>query len=234
FPTGFFNLTFTYRLDSDVITDSYFQHFRPSVWKDSREFDEALRNKTGFATTFVSNCQWIPSRRDLYMTELAKYVDVDVYGKCGTKECSTDTPEICDRLVANYKFYLAFENSICKDYVTEKNPSSLKSRRSSVVYGGANYFAIFPKDSFINVMDFENPKALADYLLFLNKNPQEYRKYFQWRVSAATAKLAAGLEARNLSWCRICTILNTRSPKKKVVTDLGRWWNGKVGVWCQG
>ncbi|XP_055342598.1 alpha-(1,3)-fucosyltransferase C-like [Paramacrobiotus metropolitanus] len=226
----FFNLTFTYRLDSDVVTDSYFQHFHPSVLND-QQLDELLAKKTGFAVTFVSNCGLIPSRRDVYTKELGRHVQVDVYGKCGTKQCSTDTPEICDQFVTTYKFYLAFENSICKDYVTEKIHRAFNYGAVPVVYGGANYSAIFPKNSFINVLDFANPKAVADYLTFLDKNPSEYRRYFHWRMNPATSRLAGNLTADNLSWCKICQILNTRKPQRKTITDLGRWWR-ELG-WCR-
>ncbi|XP_055353805.1 alpha-(1,3)-fucosyltransferase C-like [Paramacrobiotus metropolitanus] len=227
---GFFNLTFTYRLDSDVVTDSYFQHFHPSLINE-QQLDELLTKKAGFAVTFVSNCHWIPSRRDVYVKLLANYVHVDIYGKCGSKQCSTDTPEICDQLVADYKFYLAFENSVCKDYVTEKIHRAFNYGAVPVVYGGANYSAIFPSGSFINVLDFSGPKALAQYLLFLDKNPSEYRRYFQWRMHPTASRLAGGLTADNWSWCRICRILNTRLPRRKVMVDMGQWWRDRG--WCR-
>ena len=37
--------------------------------------------------------------------------------------------------------------------------------------GGANYEKITPNHSFINVANFESPKHLASYLLYLDKNP---------------------------------------------------------------
>ncbi len=45
------------------------------------------------------------------MKELQKYIDVDVFGKCGQLKCSKDKK--CHEMIAkNYKFYLAFENSV--------------------------------------------------------------------------------------------------------------------------
>ena len=56
-----------------------------------------------------------------YAQELQKYIDVDIYGACGTKTCTRSTANECfDMLDRDYKFYLAFENSNCKDYITEK------------------------------------------------------------------------------------------------------------------
>ena len=51
----------------------------------------------------------------------------------------------------DYKFYLAFENSICHDYITEKFYNALLYRTVLIVFGGANYQALAPKGSFINV-----------------------------------------------------------------------------------
>ncbi|XP_055352374.1 alpha-(1,3)-fucosyltransferase C-like, partial [Paramacrobiotus metropolitanus] len=225
----FYNLTFTYRLDSDILSDGYFRDFQPTVWNSSSELDQLLRNKTGFAVTFVSNCFSVPSRRDVYTANLAQCVSVDVYGDCGTKQCNISTPEICDRLVMKYKFYLALENSVCKDYVTEKIHRALSNGAVPVVYGGANYFAHFPPHSFINVLDFASPKILADYLVFLSENASAYRKYFEWRMSPVTARLAVDID--EMSRCQLCTIPNTRQPPHKIITDMGKWWHGKE--WCE-
>ena len=55
------------------------------------------------------------------ISALQKHIDVDIYGKCGNLQCSRKDEESCWKKVAEeYYFYLAFENSICKDYVTEK------------------------------------------------------------------------------------------------------------------
>ena len=67
-------------------------------------------------------------------------------------------------LEKKYKFYLALENSICPDYVTEKMYEALKHNIVPVVFGGSDYKVMFPKDSFIDMMEFKNVSSLADYL----------------------------------------------------------------------
>jgi glycoprotein 3-alpha-L-fucosyltransferase len=69
---------------------------------------------------FVTNCNDHNGRKQ-YAHELQKHIPVDIYGACGTKNCPRSTANKCfDMLDRDYKFYLAFENSNCKDYITEK------------------------------------------------------------------------------------------------------------------
>lgn len=107
-PPGFYNLTFTYRFDSDIIADNYLQYFRPSLWKSEKEFDKLWQQKTNLAAMFVSNCQ-TPSNRQIYVKVLQQDFPIDLYGDCGDKECLKGEKK-CDELIQSYKFYLAFEN----------------------------------------------------------------------------------------------------------------------------
>ena len=53
-----------------------------------------------------------------------------------------------------------------------------------VVIGGKcprDYSKLLHPQSYINVEDFKSPKALADYLKFLDTNAAEYNKYHEWR-----------------------------------------------------
>ena len=85
--------------------------------------------KTKMAAWFVSNCA-SHSRRMEMVKELQKYIDVEVYGDCGTKVCPRKHEEDCRQMAANkYKFYLSLENSLCLDYVTEKYYNYVTTRR---------------------------------------------------------------------------------------------------------
>lgn len=69
---------------------------------------------------FVSNCS-ARNNRLQFAHELSKYIEVDIYGACGNLKCSRTNADKCfDILDRDYKFYLAFENSNCRDYITEK------------------------------------------------------------------------------------------------------------------
>ena len=70
------------------------------------------------ATDRVNLCR---NGRLNYAKELGKYINVDIFGACGTNRCPRTSAARCFSLLdKEYKFYLAFENSNCQDYITEK------------------------------------------------------------------------------------------------------------------
>jgi alpha-1,3-fucosyltransferase len=76
--------------------------------------------------------------------KLRAFMPVDVYGKCSGHECprtfANGTAGECRAiLTAEYKFFLAFENSVCEDYITEKFFSTVRYDVIPVVYGGGQY-----------------------------------------------------------------------------------------------
>lgn len=152
----FYNWTMTYKLDSDV----YYPYGKVVArrTKYSMPTEEYLKNKTRSVAWVVSNCRTIPSRRNDLKNKLEKYIDVDVYGKCGNLTCSR-SPDCYEMLERNYWFYLAFENSYCEDYATEKLYETLKYNMIPVVYGGGNYSALAPPHSVINVEEFEDVES---------------------------------------------------------------------------
>lgn len=159
---NFFNWTWTFRLDSDarwgymlikdskntVIGPNKIMHWMKLEDMDpvSEEFKVQLRSKFKAAVWFVSNCN-DKSGRKAYADKLqiqlqAKYnLTLDVFGKCGTMKCGGwNSQESCDKLIKeNYYFYLAFENSLSEDYVTEKLLRALKFDSVPIVLGFANY-----------------------------------------------------------------------------------------------
>ena len=108
-------------------------------------FDENYdfsRDKSELAAAMISNCR-APSQRLKLIEELQKHMVVRVFGKCG-RNCplyfKNLMPGGCREIIgAEYKFYFAFENSICQDYITEKFFDILKFNIIPVVLGGGSY-----------------------------------------------------------------------------------------------
>lgn len=139
-------------------------------------------NKRKLIAWMVSHCNtW--SGRELYVQELTQYVEVDIYGKCGPLTCGKshhDTYCYSNVLAPNYKFYLAFENSLCNDYITEKVWYPLHYGLVPVVYGGARYQEFLPPNSYIDATNLP-PSQLAALLTKLGSNSELYNKYQLWR-----------------------------------------------------
>jgi ferredoxin-like protein FixX len=139
---GKFNLTATYLSDSDF-SNSY-EYQSNFYWKENKTFNlnyDFTKGKTGSVAALISNCG-AGTNRLAYIKEMQQYINVIVYGTCGVKCPSSENNrrEYCkDYIGANYRFFLAFENSICKDYITEKFFYSLNTNVVPVVMSGGDY-----------------------------------------------------------------------------------------------
>ena len=119
----------------------------------------------------VSHCKTDNYRED-YVRKLQQYIPVDIFGACSGEECPRKAKESCfESQGTHYWFYLAFENSNCLDYITEKLWRILDLGIVPIVMGGGNYTRDAPDKSVINVEDFSSVQELADYLIFLTENP---------------------------------------------------------------
>ena len=114
------NWTATYRMDSTIVTPyAKFVHFDNFTGLKPPQKDYSER-KTKSVAWFVSNCN-SANKRFQYAIELQKYIQVDIYGACGTLECPRYREKQCfEKLSKEYRFYLSFENSNCQYYITEK------------------------------------------------------------------------------------------------------------------
>ncbi|KAK2160594.1 hypothetical protein NP493_1637g00002 [Ridgeia piscesae] len=122
-------------------------------------------DKKHLVAWFVSNCH-TQSKREIYVEELAKHIDVHKFGCGGEYSCPHTKHTYCDNVLLNctYKFYLSFENCLCTEYITEKLYRILTLNVVPVVLGYSSYTDILPPHSFIDIRDFVSPKALAMYL----------------------------------------------------------------------
>ncbi|KAF2364979.1 Glycosyl transferase family 10 [Trinorchestia longiramus] len=115
-----FNWTATYRHDSDLVAPYERYMYHDPFIKQRNQTISYASGKSRQVAWFVSNCG-ARNNRLQYAKELGRYIGVDIYGACGTKRCPRSSSTRCfEMLNRDYKFYLAFENSNCRDYITEK------------------------------------------------------------------------------------------------------------------
>ncbi|XP_015127329.1 alpha-(1,3)-fucosyltransferase C isoform X2 [Diachasma alloeum] len=190
----------------------------PKSYDVSNEEFEIIKSKSRMAAWFVSHCN-THSRRETLVEELKKYFKVDIYGQCGKLRCNKENNEMCNDLIErDYFFYFSFENTLCKDYVTEKLFSPMSKYTIPVVYGGADYSKFAPPHSYINIMDFNSTSELADYLLRLSRNPVEYASYFWWKSYYQVE------DTTKSTLCDLCEKLHNNDLPKKTVGDFTKYY----------
>lgn len=174
-----FNYTMTYSKHADIFYPyGEFQEHRADASVVNASISQILQNKTKRVVWMISDCL-AANYRENYGRELMRHIHVDVYGDCGNMSCPKRAN--CQPLISQYKFYLAFENSLCGEYITEKVYRSFEWGMVPVVYGAMEKYNTLPHHSYIHVADFSSPEKLAEYLLLLDRNDSLYREYFSWR-----------------------------------------------------
>ena len=232
---GIFNLTWTYRRDSDIWGPygSYIQLSSedPIGGHQKIPLKDFTRAKSKIVAWIVSNCE--AKLRLKFVLELKRFIKIDVFGKCSgrifgeSRSCPKTRQSKFDCL-KKYKFYLSFENALCEDYITEKYWDNLGEENViPVVMGGADYTKLAIPGSYINVLDFKSVKQLAEYLHYLNKNDTAYNEYFKWRQKYQV------LTGIGMTLCNICQWFASKiSPETKVYDDLTEYWvqKGRCGT----
>lgn len=213
-----FNWTMSYRRDADI--------FMP--------YGELIAKSTN--TTYVipskSDCLvcWVVSKyksnqsRSLVFHQLKKHIPsrrIEVYGQWTNRPLSNK--KLLSTISQCY-FYLAFENSISTDYITEKLwRNSFQAGSVPVVLGPPRnvYELYIPPGSFIHVNDFSSVKELAAFLNQVAADRKRYESYFKWHLHYDVRMYTDWRERL----CHICLHHEQLSEHKKVYNDLYSWVN---------
>ena len=221
-PSDMFNWTTVYRRDSTIFNpyeDRYVRKTEKELNQSgpvSKYSSDYLKDKTKMAVIVESNCA-DQSRRYRMVAEIGKYVDVDQFGECTNNVICPKNygRDECDKHISHYKFYLAFENSICEDYITEKFWRSLTKRRQIPVIATSNATTeLLPPHSYLNVFDFHSIKELTDKMKEIGNNSTLYNSFFDWIPYYK-------MDDEN-TFCKLCEALHeNRTPQ--VYHDLEGW-----------
>ncbi|XP_049885518.1 alpha-(1,3)-fucosyltransferase C-like [Pectinophora gossypiella] len=248
FWNGYFNWTWTYKLDSDnrwgylAIRNATHHVVGPQVnmhWTNlsetvSPEIIQILKRKKKAAAWFSSNCYTRSNREYLVMKiqdELQRFgFKVDIYGACGKLDCPKNIMDRClDVLENNYYFYFAFENALSEDYVTEKIVYALQHNTVPVVYGGANYTRFMPDGIYLDALKL-GPKKLAEVMHRSIIFPEKYYyNFFKWKKHYSYHLRHESPDTDD--YCQFCAMLNndTLMSTKSVYNHIDTWWNTKIG-----
>ena len=216
-----FNVTMTYRIDSDVyVPYGYIRAYRNYLKGRGGPWVNYASSKTKKIAWFVSSCK-TKSGRNEYVEVLKKYIQVDIYGRCGDMVCSKEDGKKClQMLQSDYYFYLSFENSLCQDYITEKVWDVMKFNVIPVVYGAGNYARVLPTGSYIDIRNFTSAQKLAEYLMHVSSNEQVYNSYFTWHNRFEVVWIK-----QKQRQCALCNYLYRHRQEHKEYHKLESWWN---------
>ena len=185
------------------------------------EFNE-FQNKSKDFCWMISNCEKVFSQSRYKIAEAligALSSKVHIWGNAIRDKCVNGTHKnienhgTVDRLHQNYydeaqrhikdcKFYFAFENSNCSDYVTEKFLNSIAVGAIPIVTGWWDTYEELLPGSYIHVNEFSNSSQLAEYLERLLQDEKLMNKYHKWRKFYRYER--TGLKAA----CQLCHKLN--------------------------
>ena len=214
-----FNYTMTYSVHSDFyLPYGSCVEVKTDARNVGKKIDAIVKRKTKLVAWIVSHCE-TTGMRENYVRDLMKHIQVDVYGACGKEFCpkSSCGLKIMD-ILDEYKFYLAFENTLNGEYITEKLWRSFTKGVVPIVYGGLDaYKTLLPKQSYVDVTDFKSPGALATYLLKINSDKELYQSFFSWMNNYTCASVN-----KNKKMPAICDFLISAGQN---IVDLTKVWD---------
>ncbi|PIK59681.1 putative glycoprotein 3-alpha-L-fucosyltransferase A-like [Apostichopus japonicus] len=124
-PLGFsgysFNMSFTFHSKSEVVAP--FGEYIPFKKEIATKKTTVIAAKPRFQNMVAwvsSHCSSKAWNRTNFVHGLAKLIPVEIYGSCGTNLRLPHNSKIAKTVLQKYKFYIAFENYCCSEYITEK------------------------------------------------------------------------------------------------------------------
>lgn len=116
--------------------------------------------------------------------------------------------------LSQYYFYLALENSHCRQYLTEEVFYNAYSKGAIPIIKGpptADCEKLLPPQSFLHIDNFESVEALATEIVYIRENVDRLLSYHYWRAHFTVIN-----EGGSTIPCRICEALNYNSKKPSI------------------
>ncbi|KAL0893088.1 hypothetical protein ABMA27_014727 [Loxostege sticticalis] len=220
-----FNWSMTYRSDADVPVP--YGRTVPLPMPSTRSLSGLIphwkdKKINVLVNALISNCA-VRKRMD-YIRELQRHIKVDVYGKC-----SDDNQESCPGsfktdcpVINNYYFYLAFENSECRQYFTEKIFYNAYAKGAIPIVMGppvSDCEKILPPQSFLHVDNFDSPEHLATEILRISESEEKIQMYHKWRRHFEIVNEHGYFGTKSMHLCRLCEALNLNDGQTKVYDE---------------
>ena len=197
-----FDIIMTHHTDSDIPVP-----YVPSNFAELIKRAPSQKKPENIANVFISSRLNKSGRVQLLM-KLMGHIRVHSYGELLNTHTLDDDigKETKIDIISRYKFTLAFENAISRDYVTEKFYEPLIAGSVPVYLGAPNIEDFSPGENcFIDASKWDSAESLATYMLELSNNEQLYQSYFKWRERPLKKKFSDLLNLkREHEFVRLC------------------------------
>lgn len=181
-----FDITMTNRLDSDVPVPYFYHSYVEGVKTMPRE-------KTHDIASFIGSSVNLSHRRE-YLDALMLRLKIDAYGYRKNSRIADRHYKTKQSISGGYKFVLAFENAIEKDWISEKFFDPFLVGSVPVYLGMPNIEEYAPGDhSFINANG-KSPAELSDELMQYLNDDVFYATLFEWKTSPLKAAFLSKME----------------------------------------
>lgn len=124
-----------------------------------------------FCSFVVSNAKGAPERERFFQL-LSEYKQVDSGGRY-KNNVGGPVPDKND-FIKNYKFNIAFENSMCDGYTTEKIMEPMLVNSVPIYWGNKLIDRDFNPASFVNVSSYSSLEEAVEHIVRLDQNDDEY------------------------------------------------------------
>ena len=106
-----------------------------------------------------------------------------------------------------YKFLIAFENSVCPEYVTEKIWHGYLSQAIPIYYGTSDVYNQVPgANTFIDATKFDRPQQLAEYIKKIDQDNSLYKSFFNFDIEKTLSSFKKNCPQKTLG-CAMCNYL---------------------------
>jgi len=179
---------------------------------ETDKYIHSFQSRTKNVLAMISNCdQSKVGDRNKWVDGLMEAgLEIDHYGACSKwnnhKEDTSlgkDSQERKRKLAEQYRFIIAFENKVEKDYVTEKPFDAYIAGAIPIYWGAPNVDDYLPAGSFVDRRNFATPRELANHVNDLILHPEKQNAYKQWSKEDYR-KTKYGQSCQYPSKCIVC------------------------------
>ena len=218
------NWTMTYSKNADIyLPYGRFRHLGQQRIQQ-RDYVQIANSKSKDAVWIVSHCKTYSKRED-YVKILRQYISVDIFGRCGRKlKCGKRfLHDSCfDILNTTYRYYLAFENSLCQEYITEKFFENYHYDIIQVVRADikSNTTLNINSNAYINANAFKNAHELGKYLKSLSTKPEIYASMLRQKEEY---EVISYKDLFQNAACEICKRLHSTEKYMSLYPSMHQW-----------